>query len=207
MNRSHVTRLALHLAAFAGLLLIPAVGARADSTYTYSSQPYTTWSEFVPCPASNVCQTTGSLTFANPLPDDMSLQAVTPEAYSFTDGVTVLDNTNSNIQLSNYGGISLATNASGQIVQWIFAVAQDDAFSIEGNSFNLLSDESSVQNLNYDAVEFDIYHLNSNGNLTLQFVEYAADDTAPGAWVGGGTTQMGGGGSGGGGGLSPTPEA
>ncbi|MFZ0619192.1 MAG: hypothetical protein WAM01_10925, partial [Candidatus Acidiferrales bacterium] len=33
-----------------------------------------------------------------------------------------------------------------------------------------------------------------------------ADDTAPGAWVGGGTTQMGGGGSGGGGGLSPTPE-
>jgi hypothetical protein len=175
-----------------------AMGARADSTttYTYGSQVYSTTSIFAPCPGAIVCQTTGSLTFASALPDNMPLQEVTPESYSFTDGATVLDNTNSSIELA---GLQVATNASGQIVAWYYFFIQgipgQQLFEMCGSSS--ITDcglaERTTGNYYYDQIFFYI------GN---SFQEYAYAASGPGTWVGGGTTQTGGGG----GGLSPTPE-
>src|ERR1700748_1100328 len=88
---------------------LAAAAASADVTYTYTSSPYTSWTNFASCPPSQICQTTGTVTFANALPDNMAEQAVTPLSFSFTDGITVLDNTNSTMPFP----LELGTNSSG----------------------------------------------------------------------------------------------
>jgi hypothetical protein len=202
MKAKTIVRWARCAITLAALFAAAATGARADETYTYASQPYSSFYIFVPCPSSNVCGTTGTLTFANPLPANMALQSVTPESYSFTDGVTVLDNTNSSIF-----NLDLATNSSGQIVAW-------DYFFTQGNPeidlFELCGDSSfegcglagrTSGNYNYaDQAEYDI---NDSPNF---FIEYAVTGTTPGSWTGGTAGDGNGNGNGNGSGSTNVPE-
>lgn len=195
MKATSIFRRVSYALALAALFALVAAATKADdTTYTYTSSPYTDWSVFVPCPSTNICETTGTLTFATPLPDNMSPQTVTPESYSFTDGITVLDNTNSSIL-----ELELGTNASGQITEWNYFFTQGDPavdlFELCGDS---TESACGLAGLNgapdyYDQAEYDI---NSSPSY---FIEYAVSSGGPGVWTGGGTDQSGSGGGDGGG--------
>lgn len=191
MKATPILRRASYVLALAALFALAAAATKADETYTYTSSPYTDWYTFVPCPSTNICETTGTLTFATALPDNMPAQVVSPESYSFTDGITVLDNTNSSIL-----NLELATNASGQITEWNYFFTQGDPavdlFELCGDSTEFACGLAGLSGAPdyYDQAEYDI-------NDT-SFIEYAVSSGGPGVWTGGGTDQSGGGGDGGG---------
>lgn len=196
MKATSILRQVCCVLAFATLFALAAKATKADDTYTYASSPYTNWYVFVPCPDTNICETTGSLTFATPLPDNMPLQTVTPESYSFTDGVTVLDSTNSSIL-----NLELATNASGQITEWSYFFTQGDPavdlFELCGDSTEFACGLAGLQTPGLDYYDQAEYDINDSPNF---FIEYAVSSGGPGTWTGGGNDQSGGGGDGGDGG-------
>jgi hypothetical protein len=72
-----------------GLCLF-AASARADTIYTYTGNPFTVFSGLDACPP--VCNISGSFTLASPLAANLPFEAITPTAFSFTDGsVTVTE--------------------------------------------------------------------------------------------------------------------
>jgi PEP-CTERM motif len=102
------------------LLLVPALlaivlapSAKADTTYTYTGTPFTIFSGDSCVLNVGECQLTGSFTVPVPLATGLPFGPITPTAYSFTDGNTVFDNTNSLINT-----FSLATDPTGQISEW-----------------------------------------------------------------------------------------
>jgi hypothetical protein len=200
MTISRFARFALRFAILTVFLSLAALGASADSgtTYTYASQDYTNWNTFVPCPSSVICQTTGSMTFATALPDNMTLQVVTLEAWSFTDGITVLDNTNSSLGAGGFA-TELATNASGQITQWIYYFSQGDGatqlFQICGDSAGIGCGAAA------ESCACDYYDVAYFG-ISPHFEEYAYTNAGAGTWTGGGGDN----GNGNGNGTNPMPE-
>jgi hypothetical protein len=202
MKATSIFRRVSYALALAALFVLAAAATKADETYTYTSSPYTDWYVFVPCPSTNICETTGSLTFATALPDNMSLQAVTPESYSFTDGVTVLDSTNSSIF-----ELELATNASGQITEWDYFFTQGnpevDLFELCGNDVAIGCGLAGLQSGNFDYYDQAEYDINNSPNF---FIEYAVSGGGPGVWTGGGSDQSGSGGGDGNGTNVPEPS-
>ena len=126
--------------------LIFAATARADSTYTYTGSQmtngYVLLTPGVDCTsdcvvpallppfcAASTCSITGSITFANPIPDDNTV-AVYPESFSFTDGNQTISSANGGIWIG-----SLATDANGYITQLV--EIQVWAANGDGNFMNI----------------------------------------------------------------------
>jgi hypothetical protein len=61
---------------------------------------------------------TGTLTFSEPLGDNLTNSSEIPESFSFSDGVQTLDNENSGIS----GALLLSTNNQGNIIQWLIVI-------------------------------------------------------------------------------------
>lgn len=100
------------------LLLALAATSRADETYTYSGNKFTSFSGTAACPS--VCGISGSFTLASALPDDAAFPtSPTPLTYSFTDGSFTWTPSNSSLAVFEFG-----TNSSGGIDAWIISIFQ-----------------------------------------------------------------------------------
>jgi hypothetical protein len=86
--------------------------SRADTIYTYTGAPFTSFFDTT-CPPT--CSITGHFTVTAPLGSGISgLPNFTPESFSFTDGVTTWTNLNSTF----YVQFEVDTNTSGAISAW-----------------------------------------------------------------------------------------
>lgn len=115
-NRSWAVRLvsALLFCCLCAVVLAPS--ASADTTYTYTGNPFTDFQGAAACTAGvGECRISASFTVASPLPDNLSDSLVTPLSFSITDGVHTFTELN---QLNN---IAVYTNSGGQIYGWYFA--------------------------------------------------------------------------------------
>lgn len=92
--------------------------AKADTTYTYTGNPFTGFHGNSACPPQ--CRITGTFEVAGPPPVNLTLNEqqfqfdVTPLTYSFTDGHTTWTNTNSCPDF-----FAISTDASGNITNWV----------------------------------------------------------------------------------------
>jgi hypothetical protein len=103
-----------------GLCLF-AASARADTIYTYTGNPFTVFSGLDVCP--RVCNISGSFTLASPLATNLPFGAITPAAFSFTDGsVTVTEGA------SEGGRFEVATDSGGNISFWEIALGSGQPF-------------------------------------------------------------------------------
>jgi hypothetical protein len=114
--RYHHARLGLLL----GCVLFSFLGvqpANADTTYVYTGNPF---NEFFGADSCSMgvgeCALSGSFTVAAPLAANMAFGSVTPVSFSFTDGV----NTITSADTLTLDILEVATNSSGQIVEWYF---------------------------------------------------------------------------------------
>jgi hypothetical protein len=95
--------------------------ADADTTYTYTGNPFTSFHGSSACPPQ--CKITGSFTIAGPPPVNLTLSDqqfqfdITPLAYSFTDGNTTWTNANSCPDF-----FAISTDASGNITNWVMRI-------------------------------------------------------------------------------------
>jgi hypothetical protein len=92
-----------------------AAGAMADEVYTYQGLPFDTFSGET-CPS--VCVLSGSFTLSSPIGDNNIVLGITPDSFSFTDGNTILNTTNSIFQ-----DLGFQTDATGNIISWLFAAS------------------------------------------------------------------------------------
>jgi hypothetical protein len=103
-----------------GLYLCVA-SARADTVYTYTGNPFTILTGSDVCPL--VCNISGSFTLASPLAANLPFEAITPTAFSFTDGsVTVTEGA------SEGGRFEVATDSGGNISFWEIALGSGQPF-------------------------------------------------------------------------------
>jgi hypothetical protein len=106
--------------------LCAAMPARADATYQYTGQAFTSWYGDDSCVADvGQCQITGTVTFASTLPDNLTAVCcslnVTALSWSFTDGFYTLDQTNSQ------QFFAFSTDSSGNITGWNFGLGSHSA--------------------------------------------------------------------------------
>jgi hypothetical protein len=89
--------------------------ASADTMYTYTGNPFTTFGVGFACPP--LCNVTGSFIVAQPLAPNLVLTTIAPISFSLTAGTTTLTQGDpSNTSLS------VGTDASGAISSWIWEV-------------------------------------------------------------------------------------
>jgi hypothetical protein len=119
-GRSALIRIALVCAL---VILASALPASANTTYTYTGQPFVGFSGTDSCSGGvGQCSISGSFTVAAPLGDNFAFSEIAPLSFSFTDGVTTITQlTDSNIIFFEVG-----TNASGNINQWQIQVLTDN---------------------------------------------------------------------------------
>ena len=110
-------------------------------TYYYTGQAFTSFSGGFSCP-SGTCGLSGSMTLASPLGANAFSDPTTPISFSFTDGVTTFDNTNSTLINSLF-----ATDGSGQITAWVFSGAMDN------NQFTWYQSANWPQSSNGDTLQ------------------------------------------------------
>jgi len=139
------------------LLILMALGiciatpARADATYQYTGEPFTTWYGDDSCVSGvGECQITGTVTFASVLPDNLTIPAccsldATALSWSFTDGFYTLNQSNSQ------QFFAFSTNSRGVITAWNFGLGSHsacghpafDCYVIEGiDAYGEASDDS-----------------------------------------------------------------
>lgn len=194
------------------VMSMAAVSAKADpTTYTYAGQPLTNFNLFAPCPGGPICQVTGSFTVDDLLPAngffeaqgilplDPGAQLINP-SYSFTDGVTVLDPTDSQIV-----EFFIRTDANGHIDDWGIFLSQGDP---ENQTFvicitSVLSACNSSPGPIFDYVALNINEPNATPPRLI--VLNAFNTSGPGTWMGGGLPENGNG-NGNNNGPTPTPE-
>src|SRR4029453_2785717 len=111
--------LALAMIGIFGLLGAPM--ARADTIYTFTGQPFTFFFGDFSCPPE--CSLTGSFTVAQPLPPNRDLAPITPLAFTFTDGLRVINQTNPGLVIRP-NSFDFGTDASGKIKSWDVFVAK-----------------------------------------------------------------------------------
>jgi len=172
----------LFLAASFMSLISLATPAFADTTYTYSGNPFTTFQGTYSCPSE--CSITGSFTLASPLPANLALATISPSSYEFTDGSgAFLTNLNSEA-VYQPNAFYVSTDASGNIIAWEVTIQSDTAtngiytsydatynpYSIYGNA-DVATAETSPQ------AGLDILQVCCTGAAVLQA------DYTPGVWT------------------------
>ena len=117
------------LVALLGCFLMSATPAFADATYTYTGNPFDSFSGNYSC--GSECAVSGSFTVANPLASNLPstvlggensilatgfpVSASQVESFSFTDGNTTFDQNNSYFPNS---AILIGTDSNGMINDW-----------------------------------------------------------------------------------------
>lgn len=190
MNKLVVMRLRpLFVSIFLGFLTlagsVPCAHAQA-TTYTYTGAAFTgTQDLYDPTfTIPGVSGLSGSITLANPLPPNynnfngnpMNLLGTGVIAYSFTDGVTTLSESNtSGGPEDNY--LAVVTNAEGQITQWYLVAWGNMPLSIAAANC-----EGSVGSVSFYAASnvYDDSQYRCNTGVFFQAYNYVA-----GSWTGG----------------------
>lgn len=101
----------LKMLVVAGALVSASVMAKADATYTYTGNDFTsaygayTTSDYV----------SGSFTLGSALGDKLSNSIITPDSFSFSDGVQTFSNQNSMLSSDVF---QVSTGANGRITAW-----------------------------------------------------------------------------------------
>jgi hypothetical protein len=124
---------------FCLLMTFCAVSAKADTTYTYTGNPFTSgicFARVVVCLGASV---DGSLTLASPLGDNLHDFAVKPESFSFEAAGLIV----TNLEITAPSTFAFSTNASGQINGWNISVTGNADF----NGFPALVTIGSFSNL------------------------------------------------------------
>ena len=111
------TAFVLQSALICFVFVLAAQTAHADTIYTYTGSDFThyyngSWHPFALCPTPD-CNVTGSFTLATALGDNLNNVAITPESYSFTDGLSTNTDANSVVNTFN-----VSTDANGNITAW-----------------------------------------------------------------------------------------
>jgi hypothetical protein len=97
-----------------------AFGARADETYTYTGNPYTSYLDGT-CPS--VCGVTATFDLSSALAPDMPLTDITPVSFSITDG-SVTESSTTVFSLYEVSSFEVSTNSLGDILTWdVYATA------------------------------------------------------------------------------------
>lgn len=93
---------------------------RADTTYTYTGNPFTTTGCFtVECLAQPVSHISGSFHVASPIPANSSASFI-PERYTFSNGLNELEsNSPADFQPGQW---AISTDAYGAIVAWSISI-------------------------------------------------------------------------------------
>ncbi len=107
--------LAAGAATLLGFACLGAAAAKADVVYDYTgydftsaASPYTT-SDFI----------SGNFHLSSALADNLPYTAITPTAYSFSDGVQTLNNTNATFNVY----FDVSTDSVGDITEWFIQIA------------------------------------------------------------------------------------
>jgi hypothetical protein len=120
MTRFTSSKGALFSIAAALCLMVLVVGgsqvAQADAIYTYTGTDFTQFYNGSIHPSvtcSPLCSISGSFTLSTALGASLVNATIAPASYSFTDGLSTNDNTNSVLQT-----FTVSTDASGNITAW-----------------------------------------------------------------------------------------
>ncbi len=98
-----------------------AAAARADTIYTYTGNPFTSFSGSYSCTNGiGQCGVTGSFTVPQPLAANLSNATITPTSFSFTDGNLTWTSTNSVFVIFD----TLSTDANGNLTSWRINLVQ-----------------------------------------------------------------------------------
>ncbi len=165
VNRTYAVRWLAFSLLLSLVVLSLARPASADETYTYTGNPFSTFSGTDACPP--VCGLSGSFTVATPLGDNFAPAFLTVESFSFTDGgFTFTPTTAVGIE-----GIKVGTNALGQIDVWEIDLATASTSGVYQGIYGTIQtgfifDESYV------------YDQNTGEHLAM-----ATNDDNPGTWV------------------------
>ena len=110
-----LTLCALLVVAFAG-------AAKADEVYTYTGAPFTVF-DGLSCPS--VCSISGSFTLPSAIGPSQTVLNITPLSFSFTDGATTFNSSNSVFQ-----DVGFVTDAAGNISLWLFGTFGNSGLSL-----------------------------------------------------------------------------
>lgn len=107
-----------------GLLLaaLSSTAALADTIYTYTGNPFTTTEVGGIYTSSDFIS--GSFTVATPLAADSPYGAITPESFSFSDGIQTFNSLSTSLAF-----FGVATDDTGNIVGWYISLSADDHVS------------------------------------------------------------------------------
>jgi hypothetical protein len=137
---------AVEIAVACSLLVVALCpGARADTVYTYTGNPFDQFSAGAACPP--LCSISVSFTLAEPLPDNLPfLTLVSPLSFSFTDGSTTITQAN-----QSFMAFGLGTDSQGNIGAWEVEVSSGSSpanfLELSTSSFKGDSDDSTCKGL------------------------------------------------------------
>jgi hypothetical protein len=145
---------------YLGALALP---ARADTVYTYTGNPFTTFVGGLSCPPE--CHITGEFTVVQPLAANLGNVSVSPSSFSFTDGnVTLTDASTGYTQAPLF--LFFSTDATGAITSW-------DVFLLTSTYHIQTDNDSSGGTLfQYDVSGFGV---GSGANIAIE-------SGNPGSW-------------------------
>lgn len=176
VNRSYAIRgLAISLL-LALVVLNFATPTRADETYSYTGNSFTSFSGSDSCPS--VCGISGSFTLASALPDSSAFPTTpTPISYSFTDGNFTWTSSNSSIAVFEFG-----TDSTGDINAWIISLYETS--NIRDNLYSCGSSVcgSSFHYTGYDnsqLVEISPFSILGNAIVTNEPGTWIASSSSP----------------------------
>ena len=170
----------LLLCSLCAIVLAPP--ASADTLYSYTGNPFTSFQGTDACTAGvGECQISLSFTLALPLPANFgsevfSLTQVTPLSFSMADGVHTLTQFNS----SPY--FLVGTNSSGQITRWSispFNSAEPNVFIVTAEDPPFLTTVDSTNTFGFVVSEFGFAsNLNSPGTWTISTVPHVPEPSS-----------------------------
>src|ERR1700722_13064169 len=106
------------LALLAGLRVLP-LPLMADTTYTYTGNPFTSFQHGGIRPFYTADDfISGFFTLASPLAPDTYYANITPDSLTFTDGINVIGGGDTYFPYE----LTVSTDASGDIDQWLISL-------------------------------------------------------------------------------------
>jgi PEP-CTERM motif len=138
--------------------------ARADATYTYTGESFTSAGPGEGCPPT--CNVTGSFTESTAFPDNFDGATPLPTSFTFTDGFIMYSSGSSGIALDTF---VIQTGPTGSITHW--AILLTDTLSVT-ESFTLETEFTP------DGFGGDFSQMNINGVITE-----ASNKNSPGTWA------------------------
>jgi hypothetical protein len=112
-------------------LLVGSPGANADVMYTYTGNDFNTFSGS-PNPYTSNDKVTAALTFASPLPANLSEQNETPSMFTLKDGVNTITAATESSSISP--DWIFTTDSNGDITQWAIVVYDTTGDNIQTNN-------------------------------------------------------------------------